>query len=238
MLFKLKKSREASILHKTHLNFSNWLEYNLSIMEKAEIIKEICQNLLDDNKEEGRQIANEKYPFTSYLTEKRNCTLFQQTKVFLRDGFIDRYSGQKLLFPGIFRILKIELPDVFPAHLNWKMTDTHIVYWELFPTIDHIHPIARGGMDKEHNWITTSMLRNSAKSNWTLKEVGWTIKEPGDLKTWDGLINIFIELIEKNNSLLADLYIKKWYKSLVRALVEKKGDVQQDLKASWPENLN
>lgn len=196
-------------------------------MEKGEIIKEICQKLLEDNKEEGRQIANEKYPFASYLTEKRSYTPFQQTKIFLRDGFVDRYSGQKLLFPGIFRILKIELPDVFPAHLNWKMTDTHVVYWELFPTIDHVHPIARGGIDKEENWITTSMLRNSAKSNWTLKEVGWTIKEAGDLKTWDGLTNIFIELIEKNKSLLADPYIKKWHGSLIRALTEKRTPVKR-----------
>lgn len=190
-------------------------------MEKGEIIKEICQKILDGNKEDGRQIAYEKYPFASYLTEKRKYTSYQQTKIFLRDGFIDRYSGQKLLFPGIFRILKIELPDVFPAHPNWKMTETHVVYWELFPTIDHVHPIARGGIDKEENWVTTSMLRNSAKSNWTLQEVGWTIHEAGDLRIWDGLINIFIELVDNNRSLLSDPYIKKWHRSLVRALEDK-----------------
>ena len=190
-------------------------------MEKGEIIKDICQSLLDENKEECRQIANEKYPFVSYLAEKRNYTPFQQTRVFLRDGFIDRYSGKKLLFPGIFRILKLELPDVFPAHLNWKMTETHIVYWELFPTVDHVHPITRGGMDREDNWITTSMLRNSAKSNWTLEEIGWAIKEPGELKAWDGLINIFTELIKKNSGLLADAYIKRWHGALIRTLAEK-----------------
>lgn len=188
-------------------------------MEKGEIIKEICQKLLYDNKEECRQIANEQYPFVNNLAEKRQYTPFQQTKIFLRDGFIDRYTGQKLLFPGIFRILKIELPDVFPAHLNWKMTETHIVYWELFPTIDHIHPIARGGLDQEENWITTSMLKNSAKSNWTLEEIGWTIREPGDLEKWDGLTNLFIQLVRKNNSLLADSYIKKWHNALTRAFV-------------------
>jgi 5-methylcytosine-specific restriction endonuclease McrA len=190
-------------------------------MEKGLIIRDICQKLLDDKKDEGRQIANEKYSFGSNMTEKRNYTPFQQTKIFLRDGFIDRYSGEKLLFPGIFRILKRELPDVFPAHLNWKMTETHLVYWELFPTIDHIYPIARGGMDKDENMITTSMLKNSAKSNWTLDEIGWTIKKPGLLTEWDGLVNIFLELVKKNNSLLADSYIKKWHGALYRALKEK-----------------
>jgi 5-methylcytosine-specific restriction endonuclease McrA len=190
-------------------------------MEKGEIIKEICQNLLNDDKEECRQIANDKYPFVNTSAEKRRYTPLQQTKIFLRDNFIDRYSGQKLLFPGIFRILKLDLPDVFPAHPNWKMTETHLIYWELFPTIDHIYPIARGGMDKEENWITTSMLKNSAKSNWTLEEIGWTIKELSELEKWDGLSNIFLELVKKNSSLLADAYIKKWHKALSKALAEK-----------------
>ena len=97
------------------------------------------------------------------------------------------------------------------------MTETHLVYWELFPTIDHIYPIARGGRDQEENWLTTSMLKNSAKSNWTLDEIGWTIKEPGKLNDWDGLTNLFISLVNKDNSLLADKYIKKWYGALMSA---------------------
>ena len=40
-------------------------------------------------------------------------------------------------------------------------------------TIDHVIPVARGGADDESNVVTTSMLRNSAKSNWLLDEVGW-----------------------------------------------------------------
>ena len=141
-------------------------------MQKGEIIQEICGHLLNGNKAVCSEIAKEKYPFTNYLSNKRKASFVQMTKVFLRDGFIDRYSGEKLLFPGIFRILKIELPDEFPAHSNWKMTETHMVYWELFPIIDHIFSIARGGKDVEENWITTSMIRNSAKANWTLQEIG------------------------------------------------------------------
>lgn len=187
-------------------------------MDKGEIIKEICLHLLDNNKQTCVDIANEKYPFENYLTKQRAYNPLQMTKVFLRDGFTDRYSGQKLLFPGIFRILKIELPDVFPAQLNWKMTETHMVYWELFPTIDHIYPISRGGLDNEENWITTSMIKNSAKSNWTLEEIGWTIKEAGNLNEWDGLTKIFIELLKSNKLLRLDPYIKKWESALIKAL--------------------
>jgi hypothetical protein len=187
-------------------------------MQKGDIIKEICGHLLDGNKVLSSQVAKEKYPFANYLADKRKYSTVQMTKLFIRDGFIDRYSGDRLLFPGIFRILKIELPEEFPAHSNWKMTETHMVYWELFPTIDHIFPIARGGKDIEENLITTSMIRNSAKANWTLEEIGWTIKERGSLDNWDGLTSMFLDLVKKNTHLRNDNYIRKWEISLLKAL--------------------
>ena len=64
-------------------------------------------------------------------------------------------------------------PSLFPFQKNWKMSETHPAYWELMPTLDHVVPVARGGTDSEENWITTSMLRNSAKTNWTVEEFGW-----------------------------------------------------------------
>ncbi|MBN8671468.1 MAG: HNH endonuclease [Chitinophagales bacterium] len=140
------------------------------------------------------------------------------TKVFLRDGFIDRYSGEKLLFPGIFRILQLELPNDFPAQSNWKMKETHMVYWELFPTIDHVIPIARGGKDTEDNWVTTSMKRNSAKANWLLDEIGWTLNNPGDLKEWDGLVYLFLDLVKVYPELLTNKYISTWQKALLSSL--------------------
>ncbi|MFF0818704.1 HNH endonuclease [Rhodococcus sp. NPDC003318] len=58
------------------------------------------------------------------------------------------------------------------------MSQTHFAYWELFPTIDHIVPVTRGGADDESNWVTTSMLRNSAKAHWTLDELGGDFSQP------------------------------------------------------------
>jgi hypothetical protein len=43
-----------------------------------------------------------------------------------------------------------------------------MVYWELFPTLDHVVQVARGGQDEDKDWIKTSMVLNSAKSNWTI----------------------------------------------------------------------
>ena len=75
---------------------------------------------------------------------------------FCRDGFIDRYSGQKLVNPGMIRAFSHYFPEEFPFHKNWKMSECHIAYWEFIPTVDHIVPIALGGADNETNWASTS----------------------------------------------------------------------------------
>jgi hypothetical protein len=37
-------------------------------------------------------------------------------EVFLRDGFLDRYTGSRLIFPATLRMLSQLLPEEFPAH--------------------------------------------------------------------------------------------------------------------------
>ena len=191
-------------------------------MDKALIIKNLCGLLMDDKKQDCIDFAIDNYPFIDNLIQKRQYSKYQMCKVFLRDGFIDRYSGNKLLFPGLIKILTIEFPDIFKYHRNWKMSDTHMIYWDLFPTVDHLIPIARGGQDNESNWITTSMLRNSAKSNWTIEEIGWTLYDKGQLDNWNGLINYFIDLTNKNHDYEKDNYVSDWEKGLLKAMNEMK----------------
>jgi hypothetical protein len=76
------------------------------------------------------------------------------------------------------------------------MINTHPAYWELFPTLDHVVPIARGGWDDEANLVSTSTLHNSAKANWTLEELGWSLHPPGALSQWDGLLAWFLGFAE------------------------------------------
>lgn len=102
------------------------------------------------------------------------------------------------------------LPNEFPAHPNWKMTETHFAFWELFPTIDHVDPVARGGADEASNWVTTSMLRNSAKAHWTLPELGWTLHPPGDAQHWDGLSGWFTDYL---TDLAASAYLGRWLRA-------------------------
>lgn len=159
----------------------------------------------------ARKIINEKYPFVPTKTVKRNYTVKQMTQQFFSDGFVDRYSGNRLINPGLLRVISEILPDVFPYQAHWKTNECHMAYWDYQPTIDHIYPVSLGGKDSEENWVTTSMINNAIKSNFTLEQLGWTLKDKGDIKDWDGLSKIFINLVENDKSLLRIGRIKSYY---------------------------
>ena len=182
------------------------------MIDKCNIISDIATMLLKNNKQEAKNIINQEYPHECCEIEKRTYTINQKMNRFISDGFIDRYTGKKLLNPGILKIISYYFPNEFPYHAHWKMTETHIAYWELIPTIDHIYPIAKGGEDNENNWVTTSMKNNSIKSNYTIDEIHWKLYPKGDIAEWDGLTKIFLQLVENDKELLNDSYIKSWYK--------------------------
>ena len=52
-------------------------------------------------------------------------------RVYQRDGFVDRYSGHRLVFPAALRALSELLPNEFPHHANWRMDACHFAYYEL-----------------------------------------------------------------------------------------------------------
>ena len=187
---------------------------------KAEIINEICKALTNGEKEKARDVILGKYPFTPFLLGKRNYSEYKKTKVFIRDGFIDRYTGNRLIFPPVLKLISNELPEEFPYHKNGKMDRCHFAHWELYPSIDHINPIARGGPDSEDNWVTTSMIRNSAKSNWTIEELEWEIHPPGNFEDWDGLLQWFFDFVNIKPNILEDSSIKKWHNPAKKALDE------------------
>ena len=185
-------------------------------MEKNKIIEDVLKLIYNDEKEKAKKVLDDKYPFEFFERNSRQYSDYQKLKVFISDGFIDRYSGNKLIFPPVFRIISKEIPDSFPFHQNWKVSETHIAYWELLPTIDHVIPITRGGEDEDDNWVSTSQLKNSIKSNWLLEELDWELHKKGDIKEWDGLIGWFEKYVEKNPQVLEDKYIKNWFNALKR----------------------
>jgi hypothetical protein len=164
--------------------------------------------------EAAATLSNE-YPFAPSAATKRAYGRVESTRVFIRDGFIDRYSGQRLVFPPVLRILSVRIPEACPFHPNWKTSVTHSSYWELSATVDHVVPVSRGGEDAEQNWITTSMARNSAKLSWTVEELGWSIYPAGEMTEWDGLLGWFLEYTAENPGLRLNGSLKQWRRAAV-----------------------
>lgn len=185
---------------------------------KIEAISKAAYNILSGDIEAARMEIKGSYEFKPFVPKTRNYTDKQKLIQFCRDGFIDRYSGQKLINSGLLRTISTYIPDEFPFQKNWKMSECHIAYWEFVPTLDHIVPIALGGVDAESNWATTSMMHNHIKNNWTLEQLNWHLCSPGDINEWDGLTSQFIELVNTNTDLLNDNYIKNWYRLSKKAL--------------------
>ena len=186
--------------------------------KKTRAIEAICDLLMEGDKISAQRIIAGEYPFTSVPPEKRSYTPKESMTVFIRDGFIDRYSSQRLVFPGTLRLIHRLLPEDFPFHTNWKMSETHVAFWELLPTIDHVVPVARGGKDIFENWVSTSQIRNSAKSNWLLEEIGWSLMEPGSISDWDGLTRWFLKFTSEHPEHLSDSYIRTWQKAALTCM--------------------
>src|SRR5437867_2187045 len=100
-------------------------------MNKTEAIAAVCHELSKGSTDLALSILNKHYPFAPQAVTKRRYNELQATRVFVRDGFIDRYSGNRLFFLPVFRVLSVALPKGFPYHANWKTDETHPAYWEL-----------------------------------------------------------------------------------------------------------
>lgn len=181
----------------------------------ADVLASVCSSLDQDDHEGARALLRSRFPFTPVAKATRRYTARDCLRVFFRDGFVDRYTGAQLVHPGALRLLSLVLPDEFPFHRNWDTGKTHFAFYELFPTVDTL-PVARGGLDINANWVTTSMMRNSAKAQWTLDELRWSLVPPGDLSLWDGLTGWFVQYLTAHPALRREnQYIQQWFSATV-----------------------
>jgi len=181
------------------------------MIEKSVAISEACLGLTNGRSHEAINLLKREYPFLHHEATPRKCSPEQSTRVFVRDGFIDRYTSERLVFPLVLRVLSTEMPDDFPYHPNWKTGEMHPAYWEIRATIDHLIPVSKEGADDDSNWVTISMARNSAKGNWTLDQLGWSLRAPGSFKEWDGLIYWFLEYTKERPTLIATPWMRQWH---------------------------
>lgn len=159
------------------------------------------------------QLLASAFPPAIASTRRSPWAQSRLVKAFVRDGFTDRYFGEALVFPGALRALSVLAPSLFPYHPNWKQSLTHPAFWMHYPTIDHVVPVARGGADDESNVVSTSMLRNAAKANWLLSELGWSAERAPVISSWDGLLPWFCREYEKNEPLRQEQSLRQWYKA-------------------------
>ncbi len=189
-------------------------------MDKMKALIQVSEMICRNEHAAAEGLLREALPFEATTNAGRSYTISTKLSVFFRDGFIDRYSGEKLLNPGYLRALSKLFPTAFPFHANWKMDQCHMAFWQYTPTIDHLIPVARGGADEMSNWVTTNMLHNAAKSNWCVEELGWKLHPPGVWQDWCGLSEEFLQIVECNPQLREDSYIRQWY-SATRKVMKK-----------------
>ncbi len=62
------------------------------------------------------------------------------------------------------------------------------------------------------------MAHNSAKGNWTLAELGWSLKAPGNFRDWDGLIHWFLEYTNSRPELITAASMRQWHRAATLAV--------------------
>ncbi len=138
-----------------------------------------------------------------------------ELRIFVRDGFRDRYSGKRLVFPGTLLVLAVVLHDVvpYPDPPSARRERTHQMMCELYPVVDHVIPLSRperlraAGLadpDDPANLVTTSTANNTAKGIALPAEVGWTCLDLPAGEAWDGLSGWFREYLGHDAAPLAD----------------------------------
>lgn len=188
------------------------------LAHRAETIEMVCEALGTDDTQKAGELVRSRYPFDPPVVRRRSFTQLARTRVFLRDGFLDRYSGDRLFFPPVLEVISMSIPDAFPLHPNITMANSHVAHWELYASVDHVVPVARGGAHEMDNWVTTSFMHNLIKSHWRLEDLGWELLPRGRLEEWDGMIRWFLEYTEARQDLLAFGRIVDWRRAAGRAM--------------------
>lgn len=156
----------------------------MSTDNKVKAVLKVCAALSAGDTAQARKIILSQYPqdktlpkvervkqiFSKNLRQKSAFTTESlkvetmnkdqyRLAIFMRDGFIDRYFGDKLIFNGTLRIISHIMPDIFPFQSHGKTQLSHQAWWDLNPAIGHITPADIGGTDSAKNLICASNRR-------------------------------------------------------------------------------
>ena len=187
---------------------------------RAETMEMVCEALEKEDRQKAGELVRSRYPFDPPVDRRKAFTKFARTRVFLRDGFVDRYSGDRLFFPPVLEVISMSIPDDFPMDQSGKMASNHVAHWELYASVDHVVPVARGGAHEMDNWATNSFMHNLIKRHWRLEDLGWELLPPGRLDDWDGMLGWFMRYTEERADLLDIGGLRDWRRAALRAIEE------------------
>lgn len=148
----------------------------------------------------------------------------QKLRIYLRDGFIDRYSPErwKLVHPGALRVISLRLPrqvptDFGPHNIPAKCATNAPIWFDVWPAVDHFVPRASAGTNEPGNLVCVSWWRNDSKGRVSFTATGWELQPPGELAAWDGLTAWFHDQVQRDPSLRDDPMVRNWHMPDVRA---------------------
>jgi hypothetical protein len=70
------------------------------MVDKADVVARVCGALREGDRDRAASLATDEYPFVATTNAGRAYTALQSTRIFRRGGFLDRYTGDRLVFPG------------------------------------------------------------------------------------------------------------------------------------------
>jgi 5-methylcytosine-specific restriction endonuclease McrA len=112
--------------------------------------------------------------------------------VLWRDRSRCRYCGRACLPPSVLRLVSAIWPSSFPFDPHWKTNRTHVAYWVVSASVDHVRAGTMGGdwHDLE-NLVTACWPCQQAKGSTSLEQLGWELRAVPNPTGWDGLIGLY-----------------------------------------------
>lgn len=193
----------------------------MKVSETSEALSAVAGRLMVDDLDGARRVAEDRLSFVPRRRESRALTVRRMTAVMIRDGFIDRYTDQVVWHPGALRLLSLLMPEHLPWHAHGKLESSHIIHWDLAPSIDHVVALTRGGSHCLDNWVTTSWANNLQKSNSSLEQTRWSLHPPGRVEEWDGYLGWFIAEVDRKPDLRKVAYLRRWHGAACAVLSER-----------------
>lgn len=160
----------------------------------ATTLQGVVEALVEGDRQDAhRRIADIAFS-PAQLKKRPSIPTRLMVTTFTRDRFTCRYCESRTVIAPVMRLVSDLFPAEFPRHPNWKTDATHIAYWTIFASVDHVVAGTSGGdwLDP-NNLVTACWTCNAQKSNHSLEDLGWKVA-PISTHAWDGLTDAYPRL--------------------------------------------